>query len=96
MLQQNDGLGHGTAATSRKQETETLTQTLEELEIIKLAVGFSVRLRNTSIMTLWRSRPLPKQKKRLTTAEAQETQELWPLSEVLPAPSRKEETAVSL
>jgi hypothetical protein len=38
------------------------------LEIVKRRVGSSVRIRKTSVKTLWRSRPMPKRKKGLHTA----------------------------
>jgi hypothetical protein len=42
---------------------EALRQTLR-LEV-KLAAGYSVRIRKMSVKTLWRSWPTPKRKKRL-------------------------------
>jgi hypothetical protein len=46
---------------------EALEQTIE-LEIVKRTIAYSVRIRKTSVKTLWRSRPPPKRKKRLLAA----------------------------
>jgi hypothetical protein len=38
------------------------------LEVVKLSAGSSVRIWKMNVMTLWRSRPPPKRKKRLLAA----------------------------
>jgi hypothetical protein len=69
-------LGNGSRGRSRRRELdlgskgtfyETLGQTIG-LEIVKRTVGSSMRIQKTSVKTLWRSWPLPKQKRRWNTA----------------------------
>jgi hypothetical protein len=73
---------------SRRTLNKTFRQTAG-LEIVKRTIGSSVRIRKTSIKTLWSSRPLPKRKKRVQTAQETEMQERQPLAKVLPAPTGK-------
>jgi hypothetical protein len=74
---------------SKGNVNEALKQTMG-LEV-KLGVGTSVRFPKMSVKTLWKCLSPPMRKKILPTARMPEMQEHQPLSEVLPAPTAKEE-----
>jgi hypothetical protein len=64
---------NGIRGQSRRQELclgskETFHGQTHRLEVMKQAVGFSIRLWKLSDWTSWRSQPSPKQKKRLQIA----------------------------
>jgi hypothetical protein len=66
-------------------DDETLNEALKqtfELGVVKLAVESSIRLRNTSDRTPWRSRPPPKLQKKLPATCMPVLKERRPLSEV--------------
>jgi hypothetical protein len=67
---------------------EALGQTIG-LEVVKYAVGSSVRIRKTSVKTLWRSRPPPKRKNTLLAACVPALYDHRPLPEVFSSKRKK-------